>query len=57
MKTQIKTNILYNAGSMRTTIPMMLVRLLVLKQGDKAIWNIDVTDNGININVEFEKKG
>lgn len=44
-----KSNISYNAGSFKTVVPMGLVKLLNIENGDQLTWNVDIKENGATI--------
>lgn len=56
MKMTFKTKMRKNAGSMITVIPSGLVNLLKVQQGDKLIWDADITEKGVNITIKTEKQ-
>ena len=51
-----KTKMRKNAGSIITTIPSELIKLLKLGSGDKAVWTVDIKENEIEIKLDFEKE-
>ena len=46
-----RTKLVRNAGSIRTTVPVALVNLLNLKEGDKLCWDVDITGEGAIITI------
>lgn len=56
MRMTFKTKMRKNAGSIITTIPSELIKLLQLGSGDKAVWTVDIKENEIEIKLNFEKE-
>jgi antitoxin component of MazEF toxin-antitoxin module len=43
-----------NGNSLKTTIPMTLIKMMGLENGDVLKWNCEIKDNKVLINIEPE---